>query len=89
MVSEGDGSRNTPTAKLTSAQTGLPAAHIEDKDQHTDQVTALAWLPDGSGFLSAGMDKSIVLWVSAQLPSLIAFHFDGRLLINLCVCDRM
>lgn len=31
-------------------------------DVHTDVVTALAWLPDGSGFISGGLDKRIVLW---------------------------
>jgi len=48
--------------KIWSTKTGLPAGHIDDKDQHVDQITALAWLPDGSGFLSASMDKMIFLW---------------------------
>ena len=26
-------------------------------------VTALAWLPDGSGFISGGLDRKIILWV--------------------------
>ncbi|KAF7352360.1 WD-domain-containing protein [Mycena venus] len=30
--------------------------------EHSEPVTALAWLPDDSGFLSAGMDFKIVLW---------------------------
>ncbi|EJF66274.1 WD40 repeat-like protein [Dichomitus squalens LYAD-421 SS1] len=31
-------------------------------NQHTDVVTALAWLPDGSGFISGGLDRKIILW---------------------------
>lgn len=41
-------------------------------DQHSDVVTALAWLPDGSGFISGGLDRKIILWVSSEklaLPS--------------------
>ncbi|KAF7970217.1 hypothetical protein HWV62_24744 [Athelia sp. TMB] len=29
---------------------------------HAETVTALAWVPDGSGFVSGGLDKRIVLW---------------------------
>jgi hypothetical protein len=38
-------------------------------EEHSEPVTALAWLPDDSGFLSAGMDFKIVLWV--RLPRFI------------------
>ncbi|OCH88195.1 WD40 repeat-like protein [Obba rivulosa] len=31
-------------------------------DEHSDVVTALAWLPDGSGFISGGLDRQIILW---------------------------
>ena len=31
---------------------------------HTDTVTALRWLPDGSRFISGSMDKNIMVWVS-------------------------
>ncbi|KZT26589.1 WD40 repeat-like protein [Neolentinus lepideus HHB14362 ss-1] len=30
--------------------------------EHTDTVTSLAWLPDGSGFISGGLDRKIILW---------------------------
>ena len=36
-------------------------------DQHSDVVTALAWLPDGSGFISGGLDRKIILWVRFTL----------------------
>ena len=32
-------------------------------DAHSDVVTALAWLPDGTGFISGGLDRKIILWV--------------------------
>jgi WD repeat-containing protein 26 len=32
-------------------------------DAHAEVVTALAWLPDGSGFISGGLDRKIILWV--------------------------
>ncbi|KAF8643801.1 hypothetical protein AX16_008819 [Volvariella volvacea WC 439] len=31
-------------------------------ERHTEPVTALAWLPDGSGFLSGGLDRQIFHW---------------------------
>ncbi|KAF7338070.1 WD-domain-containing protein [Mycena venus] len=40
-------------------QTGVCLRTLEE---HSEPVTALAWLPDDSGFLSAGMDFKIVLW---------------------------
>ena len=29
---------------------------------HTETVSALAWVPDGSGFVSGAQDRRIVLW---------------------------
>ncbi|GJE96447.1 WD40 repeat domain-containing protein [Phanerochaete sordida] len=37
-------------------------ALIRVLDAHFDVVTALAWLPDGSGFISGGLDRKIILW---------------------------
>jgi WD40 repeat protein len=34
-------------------------------DGHSETVTAVAWLPDGSGFISGGLDRKIILWVCA------------------------
>lgn len=45
---------------ICSSQTG---ASIRVLDAHLDVVTALAWLPDGSGFISGGLDRKIILWV--------------------------
>lgn len=42
-------------------QTGVM---IRALDTHSDVVTALIWLPDGSGFISGGLDRKIFLWVS-------------------------
>ncbi|EPQ57967.1 WD40 repeat-like protein [Gloeophyllum trabeum ATCC 11539] len=30
--------------------------------EHSDTVTSLAWLPDGTGFISGGLDRKIILW---------------------------
>ncbi|KAL1944438.1 hypothetical protein VTO73DRAFT_2868 [Trametes versicolor] len=41
---------------------------IRTLEQHTDVVTALAWLPDGSGFISGGLDRKIILWDADGKP---------------------
>ncbi|KZT09725.1 WD40 repeat-like protein [Laetiporus sulphureus 93-53] len=45
--------------KLWNTQTGVC---IRSLSAHQDVVTALAWLPDGSGFFSGGLDRKIILW---------------------------
>ncbi|RDX46846.1 WD40 repeat-like protein [Lentinus brumalis] len=45
--------------RLWNTRTGLCIRVLND---HTDVVTALAWLPDGSGFISGGLDRKICLW---------------------------
>ncbi|KAJ7157017.1 WD40 repeat-like protein [Mycena crocata] len=45
--------------KMWNTRTGVSIRTLEE---HSEQVTALAWLPDDSGFLSAGMDFKIILW---------------------------
>ncbi len=35
---------------------------------HTDMVTSIVWLPDGSGFVSGGIDKKIIHWVRLFRP---------------------
>ncbi|RPD66631.1 WD40 repeat-like protein [Lentinus tigrinus ALCF2SS1-7] len=45
--------------RLWNTRTGLCTKVLSD---HTDVVTALAWLPDGSGFISGGLDRKICLW---------------------------
>ncbi|KAF8590071.1 WD40 repeat-like protein [Ramaria rubella] len=45
--------------KVWKTKTGVC---IKDLHAHTDIVTALEWLPNGSGFLSAGMDSRIIFW---------------------------
>ncbi|OBZ72373.1 Metacaspase-1 [Grifola frondosa] len=45
--------------RLWNTRTGLCLRELE---AHTEVVTALAWLPDGSGFISGGLDRTIILW---------------------------
>ncbi|KDQ60900.1 hypothetical protein JAAARDRAFT_55637 [Jaapia argillacea MUCL 33604] len=47
------------TIKMWNTKTGM---HIRALDAHNDTVTSLAWLPDGSGFISGGLDRKIILW---------------------------
>ena len=42
-------------------KTGVCIRTLED---HTEPVTAISWLPDGSGFISGGLDRKIIIWVS-------------------------
>jgi len=35
---------------------------IRTLDDHTDLVTAISWLPDGSGFISGSLDRKIIIW---------------------------
>lgn len=45
--------------KLWNPKTG---ECIRELNAHEDMVSALEWLPDGTGFLSGGMDRKILLW---------------------------
>jgi WD40 repeat protein len=45
--------------KMWYAKTGLCMRMLE---VHSETVTSLAWLPDGSGFISGGLDRRIILW---------------------------
>ncbi|KIY43516.1 WD40 repeat-like protein [Fistulina hepatica ATCC 64428] len=47
--------------KMWDPHTGAP---IKQLGGHSDTVTALAWLPHGREFFSAGLDKKIILWDS-------------------------
>ncbi|CAA7271486.1 unnamed protein product [Cyclocybe aegerita] len=50
------------TIKMWNTKTGVCIRSLEN--HHTDTVTALSWLPDGSGFISCGMDRRITIWDS-------------------------
>lgn len=42
----------------------------------SETVTSLAWLPDGSGFISGGLDRKIIHWVvHVSLRVLVLCHF--------------
>ncbi|TFK42349.1 WD40-repeat-containing domain protein [Crucibulum laeve] len=45
--------------KMWNTKTGVCVGSL---DQHTETVTALAWLPGGSGFISGGLDRKIIHW---------------------------
>ncbi|CAL1705275.1 unnamed protein product [Somion occarium] len=45
--------------KMWNTRTGVCMNML---DVHKDVVTALVWLPDGSGFISGGLDRKIVFW---------------------------
>ncbi|KIK59591.1 hypothetical protein GYMLUDRAFT_169351 [Collybiopsis luxurians FD-317 M1] len=45
--------------KLWNAKTGTLLRSMEE---HTETVTALSWLPDGSGFISGALDRKIIQW---------------------------
>ncbi|KAA1469347.1 WD40 repeat-like protein [Dentipellis sp. KUC8613] len=46
---------------MWNTQTGIC---IRTLDAHTETVSALAWVPDGSGFISGSQDRKIILWGS-------------------------
>ncbi len=41
-----------------------PSMHLCSYLTHCLQVTAVKWLPGGWGFVSASLDRSIILWGS-------------------------
>ncbi|KAF4576667.1 hypothetical protein EYR40_000914 [Pleurotus pulmonarius] len=47
------------TIKLWNTKTGVCFRTI---DGHSDVVTALAWLPDDSGFISGSLDRKVIRW---------------------------
>jgi hypothetical protein len=61
---------------LTHLQSGICIRTIE---AHTEPVSALAWVPDGSGFISASQDRKINLWVRCC-------HLATCCLMDCCLC---
>jgi WD40 repeat protein len=59
---------------VTSADNYIKLWNVHDGqclkvlDDHTETVTALTWLPDGSGFISSALDRHIIEWVSVSYP---------------------
>ncbi|KAI0071759.1 WD40 repeat-like protein, partial [Panus rudis PR-1116 ss-1] len=51
--------------KMWNTRTGVC---MNDLNVHTDVVTALEWLPNGSGFISGGLDGKIVVWDADGKP---------------------
>ncbi|THU82897.1 WD40 repeat-like protein [Dendrothele bispora CBS 962.96] len=47
--------------KMWNTQTGVCIRTITE---HTETVTTLTWLSDGSGFISGGLDRKIIRWSS-------------------------
>ncbi|CAE6463396.1 unnamed protein product [Rhizoctonia solani] len=48
--------------KMWDVSTGASLRDLQD-DSHSDMITCLVWLPDGTGFVSGSMDCHIVVWV--------------------------
>ncbi|CAE6467768.1 unnamed protein product [Rhizoctonia solani] len=48
--------------KMWDVSTGVSLRDLQN-DSHTDMITCLVWLPDGTGFVSGSMDCHIVVWV--------------------------
>ncbi|TRM62529.1 WD40-repeat-containing domain protein [Schizophyllum amplum] len=48
--------------RLWNTRTGLCIRLLEE---HSETVTSLEWLPDGSGFVSGGLDRQIIRWDAA------------------------
>lgn len=44
-------------------------------DGHSDVVTALAWLPDDSGFISGSLDRKVIRWVRKPVLSTVPSSF--------------
>ncbi|KAF9558038.1 WD40 repeat-like protein [Agrocybe pediades] len=47
--------------KMWNAKTGTCIRTLEE---HSDTVTAISWLPDGTGFISGGLDRRVIIWDS-------------------------
>ncbi|KJA27057.1 hypothetical protein HYPSUDRAFT_131958 [Hypholoma sublateritium FD-334 SS-4] len=45
--------------KMWNAKTGTC---IRTLDEHTETVTAISWLPDGTGFVTGALDRRIIIW---------------------------
>ncbi|KAF8682694.1 WD40 repeat-like protein [Rhizoctonia solani] len=48
--------------KMWDVSSGASLRDLQN-DSHSDMITCLVWLPDGSGFVSGSMDCHIVVWV--------------------------
>ncbi|CAE7110585.1 unnamed protein product [Rhizoctonia solani] len=49
--------------KMWDVSTGASLRDLQN-DSHSDMITCLVWLPDGTGFVSGSMDCHIVVWNS-------------------------
>jgi WD40 repeat protein len=67
----------------SSRQTGVC---IRILDGHSEPITALAWLPDNSGFISSGLDRKIIFWVRDLFSSF--FHFPGAYNMNRALMEK-
>ena len=58
---------------------------------HNETVTAISWLPDGSGFISGGLDGKVIHWVrettslSPSLQSRTSFDVTDIDHLRLCL----
>lgn len=45
--------------KMWNVKTGNCIRTLED---HTETVTAISWLPDGTGFITGALDRKVIIW---------------------------
>ncbi|KIM79679.1 hypothetical protein PILCRDRAFT_74055 [Piloderma croceum F 1598] len=48
--------------RMWNTKTGVCTLVLDSQHGHQETVAALSWLPDGSGFISGGLDRRIILW---------------------------
>jgi len=51
-------------------------------EEHSETVTAISWLPDGSGFISGGLDRKVIIWVSRVNVPHFPLHWQSRFLLK-------
>jgi hypothetical protein len=66
--------------------------------EHRDSVTAAAWLPDGTRFVTGGLDKMIYVWdlTGAEVRHWkgtrindLAISADGNMLVSICMDKKI
>lgn len=69
---------NDGRVKLWRAEDGECVRTMQDQ---TEQVTSCAWMPDGSAFVSGGVDKRTCMW---DLHGQIICKWEGNRVSDLC-----
>uniref|UniRef100_A0A7S3XDX8 Uncharacterized protein n=1 Tax=Picocystis salinarum TaxID=88271 RepID=A0A7S3XDX8_9CHLO len=70
---------NDGRVKLWRAEDGTCVRTMQDQ---SEQVTSCAWMPDGSAFVSGGVDKRTCLW---DMQGQILHKWEGNRVSDLCI----